>query len=419
MKLIKSLKQFQPGFSYIHLASFLLWIVLLSRCRKEEESTPTAHDYLVSYEKINNYSASFVKIVLSSMVAQYPGIDSLSGDVKYSIDLFKVTYRSKFKDSGIIASGLVCVPATEGNFPILSFQNGTNTFKLNAPSINPADPLYTLLEMMASHGFVVVIADYPGFGASSSLLHLYYDRASSDAAVINLIKATHELLQEETVVAGSNNKHYLMGYSQGGWATLSALGEIDDNHSDSIKVVATSCGAGAYDLTAMSGYVLQQEIFPGPIYLPYFIHSRIENGLLSEPLTDYFNEPYASRIPNLFNGSYTNTQVNEQLNDTIVRLLTEDLIQNLNTGNTYAPLRNELASNSLSAWNTTSLLRFYHGNEDLNVPFSQSELIFHQFESLPLSNSQLEFIEMDKMDHSTALIPWGINSILWFDSLNQ
>jgi hypothetical protein len=393
--------------------------MFLNSCQKEEDPTSQPTNYLVGYEKINDYSASFIKILLGTMENVYPGIDTLITDVKYGIDLYKVTYHTKFHGSMILASGLICVPSSDNDFPILSFQNGTNTFKMNAPTINPADPLYTLMEMMASHGYVVTIADYVGFGASSSILHPYYDKTSSNDAVINLIKAAHELLNQSDVKAGSNGKHFLMGYSQGGWATLCALNEANIHNNDSIQVVATSCGAGAYDIPAMSDYVLQQQLFPGPIYLPYYIYSRIDNGDLSESLSVFFKEPYASRIPGLFDGTNTNSEINEQLNDTISLLLTDDMLNNLDTGSNFEDLRNAMLSSSIEAWNTTSLLRFYHGTNDLNVPPFQSDMIYNKFRNIGLSDSQLSLIPIPGATHETGLIPWGVNTIMWFDSLNN
>lgn len=398
------------------LLFILLTVFLTEGCQKEETTSPS-NNYLVSFTKVNNYSASFIKLLLGTMSAAYPGIDTLISDCKYGIDLYSITYHTKYKGARITASGLVAVPVSPDDFPILSFQNGTNTYKFNAPTVNPSDPMYTLMEMMASHGYVVVIADYLGFGSSSDMLHPYYDKASTNSAVLDMIKAAHELLNDDAVKAGSNGKHFLMGYSQGGWATLSALQATEANN-DSISVTATSCGAGAYDLTAMSDYVLQQEVFPGPLYLPYFIYSRIRSGEITEPLTTYFNEPYASNIPELFNGNHTNTQVDEGLNDTIAALLTQDMILHLSSGNNFASLRAAMTNNSIQAWRTNSLLRFYHGTDDLNVPPVQSELIFNQFNELILSNTQVMLIPIPGATHETGLIPWGVNTIMWFDSLN-
>jgi len=392
-------------------------VLFLSSCNKNEGPAPVENDYLVSFTKVNNYSASFIKLMLATMETVYPGIDTLSGNVVYGVDLYSITCNTHFKGASIKASGLVAVPVASLQFPVLSFQNGTNTFKLNAPTINPADPLYTLIEMMASHGYVVVISDYLGFGASSQMLHPYYDKASTTDAVSDMILAAHELLKDKDVEAESNGKHFLMGYSQGGWATLAELEKAEDSYPDKMDVIAASCGAGAYDLSAMSDYVMAQEIFPGPLYLPYFIYSKITAGDITQPLTTYFKEPYATDIPQVFNGNFTNTEVNEHLTDTIANLVTDEMRLNINSGAEFASLRTAMEINSIQAWNTSSRLRFYHGTADLNVPPGQSDLIYNQFVESGLSVTQLSLIPIPGATHETGLIPWGVSTIQWFDSL--
>lgn len=408
-----------PSFSKLIALVLLFSILAVSSCKKEEEDPPVETKYLVEFEKVNNYSASFIKILLGSMDMVYPGIDTLVKDVEYGIDLYSITYKTKYKGAEIIASGLVSLPASDKSFPMVSFQNGTNTFKLNAPTINPSDPLYTLLEMMASHGYVVCIPDYIGFGSTGNILHPYYDKASTNQAVMDMLLAAGELLKDKSVKAESNGKSFFMGYSQGGWATLAALKEAEQNFSTQLDVVAASCGAGAYDLTAMSEHVLNLEYFPGPLYLPYFIYSRIQSGEFSQPLSLFFKEPYAGRIPELFNGNYTNGEVNEQLTDTIASLVTDALRTEWSTSPDFASLRSSMTNNSLQAWNPKATIRFYHGTADRNVPPVQSDIIFNQFMDLGVSTSKVSLIPMPEATHESGLMPWGISTILWFDTLKE
>lgn len=398
---------------------FILMIVFNLNCKKEPDPDPVANEYLVSYEKINNYSASFIKILLNTMNTVYPGVDSLINGVNYGIELYIIKYKTEYKGNPLIASGLVTIPVSSESFPILSFQNGTNTFKLNAPTVNPSEPMYTLLEMMASHGYIVTMADYLGFGETSSMLHPYYDKTSTNRVVMDLILATQELVKDKDITAECNNKHFLMGYSQGGWATLAALREAEDNYKGKINVVAASCGAGAYDLTAMSNYVLEQEIYPGPLYLPYFIYPRITSGEIAQPLSKFFKEPFATRIPELFNGNYTNSEVDEQLTDTISSLVTDLLRLNLDTDPDFASLRTAMITNSIQAWDPVARIRFVHGTTDLNVPPVQSEIIYNQFVSLGADISRITLLPMPGASHSSGLMPWGISTITWFDSLRD
>jgi hypothetical protein len=167
----------------------------------------------------------------------------------------------------------------------------------------------------------------------------------------------------------------------------------------------------------MSNYILKLETFPGPLYLPYFVYSEQVFGALTDPLGTYFNEPYAGRIPSLFDGSHTNGEVNANLNDTISRLVTPDLIQNFTSGTEFQDLRNVLSENSISAWPLDAQVRFYHGTIDDNVPPEQSQLIYDSFISSGADPSKVSLWPLEGMNHETGVIPWGINTINWFNEL--
>jgi hypothetical protein len=211
-----------------------------------------------------------------------------------------------------------------------------------------------------------------------------------------------------------DNNYYLMGYSQGGWATLAALSEIEHNDSLDFTIKAASCGAGAYNPMDAASYMLSVETYPGPLYLPYYLYSYQQYGTITNQLTLFFREPYASLIPGLFDGSYSNTQVNDQLTDTISNLLTADFLNTFTTSDTYAQLRTDLSDNSVSAWNVDAFIRFYHGTADEDVPISESENIFNAFVAL-VSQEKVQFTTLNSLDHTGGILPWGLNTILWFN----
>lgn len=400
-----------------HLFFLFTAIMAITGCQKEDSNPPAENSYLQSFEKIDSYSSGFIKAILGTQSTDYPEINPIISSTAYGIDIYRITYKTTFKNTDVTASGLVCVPASEGNFPVISFQNGTNTSHYNAPSVNPNELMYSLMEAMAGNGYIVVIADYLGFGESQSMIHPYYDKESTSRSVTDMILAAHELLQADEVDANTSGKHFLMGYSQGGWATLTTLQRCEQAYPADIEVVAASCGAGAYDLMAMSDYVLSLQTFPGPLYLPYFIYSKIDAGDMAGPLSQYFKEPYASRIPGLFDGSHSNDDVNTQLNDTIAKLVTDEMINNFAASSDFSSLRSLLASNSAEAWNCSAYIRFFHGTADLNVPPVQSDIIYDRFMDLGASQEKVSIQTMEGLTHETGLIPWGIKTINWFNQL--
>ena len=394
----------------------LVMIFLVNGCNKET-TNPSSNQYLVDFKQENILMLQSIEAMLSPLEPLYPEAAGIKDNAAYSVQVFSIKYKTHYKGEEITASGLACIPLSDGKFPVISFQNGTNTFHGNAPTANPLNYNYLLLEAMVSNGYILLIPDYIGFGASADQVHPYYQKETTVSTVIDMMHACSELVQDKKVLAKMADRNYLMGYSQGGWATLSVLEELEKGDHPDIKVSAASCGAGAYDLMAMSNYVLALDTFPGPVYLPYFVYSEQVFGALTDQLDKYFNEPYAGRIPGLFDGSHTNTDVNENLNDTISRLLTADMIQNFATGSEFQDLRNVLTENSVSAWPVEARLQFYHGTMDVNVPPVQSQMIYDNFIAAGADPEKVSLLHLEGKTHETGVIPWGINTINWFNEL--
>ncbi|MFO7368751.1 MAG: lipase family protein [Bacteroidales bacterium] len=401
----------------LYLTALLALFLMAISCHNEDDER-IEHDYLQSYTKSLSYTANSIKLTLATKLVEYPELAGIIDRVKYDVQLYKVNYKTTCYDSTAIASGIFCLPVAKREFPVISFQNGTNTSHDNAPSVNVLNQDYAMIEIMASLGYVVLITDYIGFGNTSDRVHPYYHRQPTDDAVTDLIRAFNELKLGNSSLASGNDTLYMMGYSQGGWATLSSFREIETDYSD-MYVSAVSCGAGAYDLPAMSEYVLGLDSFPGPLYLPYFVYSHQVYGNIHDPLAKFFNNEYSLKIPDLFDGSFKNDEVNSQLTNSIADLITADMLENYATGSGFSELREVLDENSISGWNTQTALRFYHGTIDNNVPPVQSLEIYEDFIDAGVSAAKIQYIPLDGHTHITGLLPWGVMTISWFNSIEN
>ncbi|MGD2035803.1 MAG: lipase family protein, partial [Bacteroidales bacterium] len=330
-------------------------LILVLSCSKDPD--PVEHDFLVDFEKKNSLQTSFIINILNGISTEYPGVMQLIEQKEYGVDVYRITYNTHYNGNEITASGLLCLPTAAESFPIISFQNGTNTSHHDAPSNDWFNPMFLLLQSLAGNGYIILIPDYFGFGASEDILHPYYVKTTTNAAIIDMIYAAKEFIDYYSGAASYNEDIFLMGYSQGGWATLAALEEIESNYSSEFHVPAISCGAGAYDLINVAGYILEQDTFPSPLYLPYYVYSHQQYGTLDYSLEMFFQEPYRSRIPELFTGSFSNSYINSQLNDSVALLLVPEFIDNFSDGPEYEALRSDLKTNSVEAWVTGSLIR--------------------------------------------------------------
>src|SRR5512133_1214045 len=167
----------------------LLPLLLMQSCGKEDPIDPFADNtYLVSSEIEMMRTKDNIISVLNLAATQYPAAAEIIPDVISGVNVYSVTYNTEFQGEDVIASGLICAPTAPGTYPILSFQNGTNTLHSSAPSADPQNLLFTIIEYIASSGYVVIIPDYLGFGASKEMAHPYLHKESTVRTVMDMLR---------------------------------------------------------------------------------------------------------------------------------------------------------------------------------------------------------------------------------------
>jgi pimeloyl-ACP methyl ester carboxylesterase len=394
-------------------------ITLLNGCDLNNNNEPEPTDkYLVSFERHKTYLPAFIKAVLNPLVLSYPELKTISDNLQHGVEVYKVTYNTKFEGKDIIASGLVSVPLSDGSFPVISYQNGTNTLNSNAPSVNPDNELYLLLEFVASTGFIVSVPDYLGFGSTANMYHPYYDRTSTVESATDMLRAVNELVQNHLSIA-SKKDLYIMGYSQGGWATMELQKYIEDNFTSEFDLKASACGAGGYDLSYINNYILSQNEYPMPYYIGYIMHSYIKSGKITNPSTDIFKSPYSERILTLYDGTKSGEQINAQLTTKTADLFTAEYLSGANTNPKFTSVMSSLSNNSRSAWKTKVPTMILHGTEDNYVPYQVSVNIYNEFLAEGVPASTVTLVSVPGVGHNSGIIPIGVASFNWFIELSK
>ncbi|NQU55525.1 MAG: prolyl oligopeptidase family serine peptidase [Bacteroidetes bacterium] len=405
--------------SYI-LASILL-LSTFSSCNlldgNGDDGQSQVDHFLVSYEEVSNYSAILIKASLTFASSSYPEIETLIDKVEHGVTVYKITYNTSFKGEDVIASGIVSVPTSEGEYPVLSYQNGTNTLHSDAPSVDYDNTLFQMLESIASTGFIVTFPDYLGFGSTDNMFHPYLDKESTVQTVLDMQRATKELVSNYLDIE-MNNDLYITGYSQGGWATMQVQKAIEQQHSAEFNLIASACGAGPYNLNYINEYILDQSEYPMPYYVGYIFNSYINLGL-TIATNEIFQEPYDSRVLELYDGTNSGTEINEQLTTTVSDLFTSDFLNNYNTDEKFLPLISMLEENSVTAWKITTPTRLYHGTNDTFVPPMVSNQILLQFQLQGTRPSDVELFPIQGATHQSGIVPTGLASINWFLELKN
>jgi pimeloyl-ACP methyl ester carboxylesterase len=394
----------------------IIAVFVITSCNffdNESQIPKTENSYLISYAQVASYPQQLVKLYFETIEKKYPELTGISQKVQYGFWVYKLNYQTYFKGQNVVASGLVCVPVSTGTFPLLSFQNGTNTLHSQAPSVNYNDSLFMLIEAVASLGFVVTLPDYLGFGASKNMFHPYLEKASTILTVTDMFRAVKELATPDYLNFTLSKDTYLMGYSQGGWATMALTNELETKLSTEFTLKASSCGAGPYDLTLISKTILGSQTYPQPYFMAYILNSYKLNNSIMNSYSDILNLPYSDRVATLFDGTKDAATINSNLTTTVNDLFTQDFRANFETKDLFLSLRTALADNSVTAWKTTIPIQMVHGQGDTFVTPLVSSNLYSGFIKLGVSNTLVNYLPVPKLDHSGTVIPWGVASLNW------
>jgi pimeloyl-ACP methyl ester carboxylesterase len=400
---------------------FLLFVFvsIFSGCDLFNNDDPTQEDkYLVSFDKHATYTASQIQSLLNLYVIFYPELQIIADNMQNGVDVYTITYNTKFDGKDIIASGLVSVPDNAGTFPVLSYQNGTNTLNSEAPSVNPDNQMFQLLEFVSSTGFIVSMPDYLGFGSSRSMFHPYLDKESTAQTVTDMIRAVNELVTNYSDIEVSNDL-YIAGYSQGGWATLQLQKEIEQKYATEFNLKASACGAGPYDLRYINDYILAETNYPMPYFIGYMFNSYFNLKDITNPPSDVFKTPYDARILTLYDGTKTGEQINAQLTTVTADLFTAEYKSSSNTNAKFSSVISTLGKNSIPAWKTTTPTLIMHGTADNYVPTQVSADIYQDFLTAGVSPTTVTYIPIEGAGHNSGVMPFGIAAINWFIGLNN
>jgi pimeloyl-ACP methyl ester carboxylesterase len=349
-------------FSLKFAAIIVVFFTLLTSCSKDKQDP--AYKYFVSKELAVSYTIGNMNSLVDIVSEYAPEIKDFKPLISSDINIYKMVYQTTISGQKINVSGLVCVPATPGDYPVLSFQNGTNTMNAYAPSESASNFIYQMVEIIASMGYIVVIADYPGFGASAQLPHPYLVAEPTVRSLVDMLYAVKELAGSELPGIAQKNEYYLLGYSQGGWATLALHKSLELAYNNDFNLKGSACGAGPYNISLLLQEMINVPTYPMPVYLGYILNAYTSYKQFTNPITDIFQEPYASRLSTLYTGLLTSDQINDSLTTSVPELLNPDFFSGFATSPDYESVREALINNSISAWHSYKPLLLIHGGND-------------------------------------------------------
>jgi predicted esterase len=389
------------------LTVFIIYLLfslglLASGCTKEDalvEPTPAEQEssYLVSAKLIGTYSTEEVK-------GRYKSLPQVGQLTRYPVKVYAVVYNTTDPEGKPLqASGAMLIPDTKEPMPVLSQQHGTITVDASAPShYNSNSEVWSFGTVLASAGHIISAPDYIGYGKSMHLPHPYEHAPTLASASLDMLRAVKEYCKQNSI--NTNNKLFLTGYSEGGYATMALHKLIEEKHSDEFTVTASAPGAGAYDKAAFAEHILQSNK-PLSFINSYLWVLKTYNDVYSinRPFTYYLNEPYATRVAE--SGVHADVNKNPQ------ELFTSTFRQGVLTKEDTDML-SAFKDNSIYDWKPTAPVALFHGTADDFVPFFNSQ---HAFDAMQARGAyQVELREIEGGNHFTSIPNFTVGAFLFF-----
>lgn len=353
------------------------------------------------------------ELVSGTLAKEYTPQDINALGIPFTIPNNVKVYKIVFKtidgnNKEIQASGVVIIPQKSDSMSVLFHSHGSAFTKSEGAASELGNSIKEAL-LISGAGYVSFFPDYLGFGASKDMFHPYHIQKYYATSGVDFIKAAKKFCSDNATKL--NNKFFIMGYSEGGYSTLALQKEIEKNYSTEIKITAVASGAAASSLTETSKTFSTSAKLAYPAYVLYIYKAYKTYYTLSYTANQIFNEPYASKVDSLLDGTKTGGQINSAITDSTAKLFTANFISTYN-GSGFTELKNLFAENDLIDWKPIAPLRLFHGIKDITVPYKNSEMAYNSFKSKG-SNVTLVTYSTGAADHGGSALPWFFDTLTW------
>lgn len=272
---------------------------------------------------------------------------------RYSVDAYRVSYLTlDAQGRQILASGLVALPLKPAgaSFPLVSYQHGTIFKDAQAPSnaIAANEPAF----VMASLGAIVIAADYVGYGVSKGAPHPYLHAAATASSVLDLLTAVRSQLARYGI--NENGQLFLVGYSEGGFATMAAHRSMQSSTSGHgvhlVALVGTAPGAGPYNVQSVLDYQLDR----------VRDENRLIGALITPGLLKRLGSTIRAEVRRLLVKALIPDDADVSFDTRVIDLFLDDNNAGIE------------ALSNVHDWKPLAPVRLFHGRADRTVPYLAS-----------------------------------------------
>lgn len=306
------------------------------------------------------------------------------GTQKYSVDAYIIEYVSiNYNGDKIPVSGVVLVPRSANEMPLLVYQHATIMANNKAPSVSitsGSGQSNTLLGSFASDGYIVAMSDFVGTGQPNCLEYPseYLYAASEAANGVDMLIATEELLKQLNVT--TNGQLFLSGYSEGGQA-VSALADLIQREYPQYPVTAAVFMEGPYDMNVVmnnlletSGGVILDDAAVGSLICAKAIYAY--QGIYDwGTMESIFNKPYDTKVTKDFKNPNTSMiTLGIDFPKNTDKMFTPDFLISAKSGMAST----DIADNNTDDWVPKMPVTFLTSSADTLIPGSVTQAAYEK-----------------------------------------
>lgn len=363
---------------------------------------------LISAELVTRISKSDIRFIYAAL-----STSEITHPINYEVDLYKVEYwtpepRGEFLTK---ASGLLYVPLTSCDFPVVSYHHGTVIYGEEASDLKGFSQLIPV--PLATGGYMICAADYVGYGSTpDSIPHAYLHAKSEATAAIDMLVATQQFCSAKNIYF--SEQLFLTGYSQGAHVTMATHRELQQGEYN-YKVTASAAGSGPYLLAGIiRDSVLTSEKFSSPTYTTFLLESFKYIYRLPDLTNQIYKSPYKERVAEIYNRASPGDPktLPSPAFDYLLGSFVDSVLNGTHQFTTY------LEENEVFNWLPTAPVKLFYCTGDEQVPYTVSLITADTMNELGALN--VEAIKVaDNLTHSDCFYPTADRIQAWFDELKE
>lgn len=377
--------------SYVSIfAVCLIAGLIIASCKKEDTpeqpETPAGNAHFLSVLKEYELTAEEAHQAAQDMVGERANLSILKIPWR-AIKVSVIRYRTTDASGKIVeASGVITCPTDwNGEYRgIYSIQHGTCDY-----DICPSKLTFSPEAAPSFKGYIAVEADYLGYGYSETAdrFHPYLHVESTAQACYDMLLATREFLQSRQIAYRDTT--HLIGYSQGGGATVALLKKLEENQYPNIgKVYA---GGSPLNLEITFSSLLKDSArysnYDQAVFSLMILRSMDRCHQLHTDWNLIFKPAYAHAL-DLLDSNLSFNKINSILGKDMRKILSEDFFtEDPATANpAIAGIYRAFSENDLTTYSPQHEVVLYHEPKDEIVPYENSKLAAERHSAYTLKN---------------------------------